>query len=336
MTNKNIHSHNVPFLLRPVGKAYLWGGRRLKDDYGKELDMTPLAETWECSTHPDGLSTVGSGEFTGQTLARVLQEHPEFLGSHPVPGGGLPVLIKLIDAKKDLSIQVHPDDEYAMIHEHGQFGKSEMWYVLDADPGATLFYGLHRKTDRDTLRQSIAEGTIEKYLQKVAIKKNDLFYVKAGTIHAIGAGALIAEVQQSSDLTYRLYDYDRTDANGLKRELHVEKALEVANLNGAIAPHQPLRVLNYQKGSARELLCRCKYFEVHRMLINTENCRTLVSYQADSGSFRVLLCIGGCGSLMTEDGRELLQIFKGDCIFFPANSVTARLHGRTQFLEVRG
>lgn len=336
MTNKNIRLHNMPFLLRPAGKAYLWGGRRLKDDYGKELDMAPLAETWECSTHPDGPSTVGSGKFMGQTLVEVLREHPEFLGSHPAPGGGLPVLIKFIDAKKDLSIQVHPDDEYAMIHEHGQRGKSEMWYVLDADPGATLFYGLHRKTDRDTLRQSIAEGTIEKHLQRVAIKKNDLFYVKAGTIHAIGAGALLAEVQQSSDLTYRLYDYDRTDANGLKRELHVEKALEVANLNGGAAPHQPLRVLSYQKGCAKELLCRCKYFEVHRMLINTENCRMLVPYQADSTSFRVLLCIEGCGNLMTEGGGESLQIFKGDCIFFPADSVTARLHGRAQFLEVHG
>ena len=336
MINKNIRLHNVPFLLRPAGKDYLWGGRRLKDDYGKELDMTPLAETWECSTHPDGLSIVGSGEFAGQTLVQVLREHPEFLGSHPAPGGGLPVLIKFIDAEKDLSIQVHPDDEYAMIHEHGQLGKSEMWYVLDAAPGAALLYGLHRKTDRDTLRQSIAEGTIEKYLQRVAIKKNDLFYVKAGTIHAIGAGALIVEVQQSSDLTYRLYDYDRTDANGLKRELHVEKALEAANLNGGIAPRQPLRVLNYRRGCARELLCRCKYFEVHRMLINTENCRTLVPYQADSTSFRVLLCIEGCGNLMTEDGRESLQIFKGDCIFFPADSKTARLHGRAQFLEVRG
>ena len=283
-----------------------------------------------------GLSIVGSGEFAGQTRVQVLREHPEFLGSHPAPGGGLPVLIKFIDAEKDLSIQVHPDDEYAMIHEHGQLGKSEMWYVLDAAPGAALLYGLHRKTDRDTLRQSIAEGTIEKYLQRVAIKKNDLFYVKAGTIHAIGAGALIVEVQQSSDLTYRLYDYDRTDANGLKRELHVEKALEAANLNGGIAPRQPLRVLNYRRGCARELLCRCKYFEVHRMLINTENCRTLVPYQADSTSFRVLLCIEGCGNLMTEDGRESLQIFKGDCIFFPADSKTARLHGRAQFLEVRG
>lgn len=336
MTNKNIRLHNVPFLLRPVGKDYLWGGRRLKDDYGKELDMTPLAETWECSTHPDGSSIVASGEFSGQTLAQVIREHPEFLGTHPASGSELPLLVKFIDAKKDLSIQVHPDDEYARKHENGQLGKSEMWYVLDAAPDTTLIYGLYRDADRDTLRQGIMEGTIEKYLQKIPVRKNDLFYVEAGTIHAIGAGALIVEIQQSSDLTYRLYDYDRVDANGQKRALHVDKALEAANLNGSPAPRQPMRVLNYRKGCASEFLCRCKYFEVYRMLINTENCRALVPYRADCSSFRVLLCVDGCGSLMTENGGEPLQIFKGDCVFFPADSVTVDLHGKAQFLDVRG
>ena len=335
MTKKNIPSHNKPFLLSPSGKGSLWGGRRLKDDYGKELDMTPLAETWECSTHPDGPSIVTSGEFSGQTLAQVIREHPEFLGTHPAVSGELPVLVKFIDAKQDLSIQVHPNDEYASKYENGQQGKSEMWYVLDAAPGATLMYGLHHQTDQEALRQSIAEGTIEKYLQRVAVKKNDLFYVEAGTIHAIGAGTLIVEIQQNSDLTYRLYDYDRTDSSGHKRALHINKALEAANLCGSVPPHQPLRVLNYRKGCASEFLCRCKYFEVHRMLINTENCRALVPYRADSTSFRVLLCIDGCGSLMMESNNAL-QIFKGDCIFFPADSETVKLHGKVQFLDVRG
>lgn len=334
MTNKNIRLHK-PFLLKPACKDYLWGGRRLKDDFGKESNMTPLAETWECSTHPDGPSVAASGEFDGQTLMRVIREHPEFLGTHPAAGGGLPILIKFIDAKKDLSIQVHPDDAYAMEHEGGQPGKSEMWYVLDAAPDAALIYGLYRKTDKNVLRQSIAEGTIERHLQKVAVRKNDLFYVQAGTIHAIGAGALIVEIQQNSDLTYRLYDYDRIGSNGRKRELQIDKALEAANLNGSAAPRQPLRVLNYRRGCASEFLCRCKYFEVHRLLIDTENCRALVPYRADGISFRVLLCIEGCGSLMMEDG-DFLQIFKGDCIFFPADSVTVKLHGKAQFLDVRG
>ena len=335
MTNRNIHSPHEPFLLKPVGKDYLWGGRRLKNDYGKELDMIPLAESWECSTHPEGYSMVASGEFSGQALAQVIREHPEMLGTHPAMKEEFPLLVKLIDAEKDLSIQVHPSDEYAMEHENGQPGKSEMWYVLDAMPGTTLVYGLHHETSPDELRQSIADGTIEKYLQRVPIQKDDIFYVEAGTIHAIGAGALIAEVQQNSDLTYRLYDYDRIDANGHKRTLHIDKALEAANLKSSAAPRQPLRVLRYQKGCAREFLCRCKYFEVHRMLVNTENCRKLVLYQTDAMSFRVLLCINGCGSLIME-GRKSLQVFKGDCIFFPANSVTTHFHGKAQFLDVRG
>lgn len=315
MINKNIHSKHEPFLLKPAGKGYLWGGRRLIDDYGKDLDMMPLAETWECSTHPDGPSKVASGRFKGQTLEKVIREHPEFLGKHPAPNRELPILVKFIDAKDNLSIQVHPNDEYAMRHEKGQLGKSEMWYVLDASPNASLFYGLHHRVDQGALRQSILDGSIEKHLQKIAIRKNDLFYVKAGTIHAIGAGALIAEIQQNSDLTYRLYDYNRADPSGSKRTLHIEKALEVADLTGCTAPRQPLRVLNYRQGCASEFLCRCKYFEVHRLLVNTENCRTLVPYQSDNMSFRVLLCINGCGDLLIMNGNTI-QIFKGDCIFF--------------------
>ena len=339
MTNKNSllsdrKERNRPFLLRPCGKDYLWGGSRLNDDFSKNIDMEPLAETWECSTHPDGPSVVASGEFSGRALPDVLREHPEFLGTHPGTRGELPILIKLIDAKKDLSVQVHPTDEYARQHENGQRGKTEMWYVLDAARDASLIYGFRRRVDKDVLKKSIAAGTVEKYLQKIPVKKDDLFYVEAGTVHAIGAGTLIAEIQENSNLTYRLYDYGRTDRAGKKRELHVEKALDVANLSASREPRQPLRVLKYSPGCASELLCRCRYFEVYRMLINTERCRGLVSYQADGDSFRVLLCTDGCGSLYFED--EGFRFFRGDCIFVPACSVELLLHGNAQFLSVRG
>lgn len=324
-----------PFLLKPSGKDYLWGGSRLNDDFAKEIDLYPLAETWECSTHPDGPSMVASGAFEGQSLSAVLQSHPEFLGTHPETDGELPILIKFIDAKQDLSIQVHPTDAYAHAHENGQRGKTEMWYVLDAARDTKLVYGLHHSISKEQLRRSIANGTVEKYLQKVPVKKDDLFYIEAGTIHAIGAGALVAEIQESSNLTYRLYDYDRMDKNGRKRELHIDKALEVANLNASAEPKQPLRVLKYRRGCAAELLCRCKYFEVYRMMINTERCRGLVGYQADGSSFRVLLCTDGCGSVYFGD-QESFGFFKGDCIFVPANSVKLRLHGKAQFLDVRG
>lgn len=332
MINKNMHL-NKPFLLKPAGKDYLWGGRRLNDDFAKGIDMIPLAETWECSTHPDGPSIVASGKHSGYTLSDVLQRHPEYLGSHSGDRKELPILIKFIDARSDLSVQVHPDDAYAMANENGSLGKTEMWYVMDATKDARLIYGLSHDTNREVLRKSIEQGTVEKYLQKVPIKKDDVFYIEAGTIHAIGAGALVAEIQESSNLTYRLYDYDRIDKNGHKRELHVDKALEVANLKGSAAPRQNLRVLKYRQGCATEFLCRCKYFQVERMLINTERFREMVSFKTNDLSFEVLLCLDGCGSISFEKD-DVIPFFRGDCIFVPASSVTVKIHGNAQFLKV--
>lgn len=332
MTNKNMHL-NKPFLLKPAGKDYLWGGTRLNDDFSKGIDMMPLAETWECSTHPDGTSLVASGSFSGLPLSQVLQQHPEYLGAHSADKKELPILIKLIDAKNDLSVQVHPDDDYAMANENGSLGKTEMWYVMDATKDARLVYGLSHTTSREAFRRSIEQGTVEKYLQKVPVKKDDVFYIEAGTIHAIGAGALVAEIQESSNLTYRLYDYDRIDKTGNKRELHIDKALSVANLKGSPAPRQNLRVLKYRQGCATEFLCRCKYFQVERMLINTERFRNLVSFHTTGLSFEVLLCLDGCGSISFEE-KETLNFFRGDCIFVPADSVTIKIHGKSQFIKV--
>lgn len=329
-----------PFLLKPAAKDYLWGGNRLNDEFSKNIDMSPLAETWECSTHPDGPSIVASGEFKGKTLAEVLQEHPEYIGTHPrenMPEGSteLPILIKFIDANKDLSVQVHPNDEYARTHENGQLGKTEMWYVLDAKKGSKLVYGLKQSLTEDEIREKIEEGTLEKYLQKVPVDKDDVFFIEAGTIHAIGAGALIAEIQENSNLTYRLYDYDRVDKNGNKRELHIDKAIDVTNLEKGTRPRQSMRVLKYKKGCATELLGRCKYFEVYRMLINTERTRKYVEYISDNMSFRVLLCVSGCGTIMMNDG-DVITFFKGDCVFVPADSCEFKLHGRGQILDARG
>ena len=324
---------NKPFLLRPSGKDYLWGGRRLNDEFEKQINLSPLAETWECSTHPDGPSYVTGGEFDGECLADVIKKNLDFLESKHRGETELPILIKFIDANKDLSVQVHPTDEYARKYESGQRGKTEMWYVLDVRKGAKLVYGLKHDTSEEKLRRSIEDGTVMKYLQTVPVKKDDLFFIEAGTIHAIGAGTLVAEIQENSNLTYRLYDYDRVGSDGKKRELHVDKAFQVANLKNSAEPKQPLRVLKYRQGIASELLCRCKYFEVYRMIINTER-RQIVRYQADEVSFRVLLCVNGCGMIRFED--EEIIFYKGDCIFVPADSVVISIHGQAQFLDVRG
>ncbi len=325
--------NNQPFLLQPCGKDYLWGGTRLRDDFSKNIDITPFAESWECSTHPDGQSMAATGIHKGKMLGDVLKEHPEYLGTHPSDEYGIPILIKFIDAKKNLSVQVHPDDAYARDFENGQLGKTEMWYVLDAAPGAQLVYGFHRDLTKDMLRKCAEDGSIESYLQKVDIHKNDVFLVTPGTVHAIGAGALIAEIQESSNLTYRLYDYNRTDKNGKKRELHIDKALQVANLKSTGAPRQPMRVLKYKPGYASELLCRCRYFQVERLLINTERLRSMYSFRTEDNSFMVLVCIDGCGVVFAQGG-ESINFFKGDTIFIPADSAEITIHGQAQFLKV--
>ena len=350
MTSRNIRSPEQemlnrqaaePFLLRGTGMEYLWGGRRLLDDFGKEVKGESLAESWECSTHPEGVSLVAGGVHEGQRLDVVLRNNPEYFGTHPVQkygqsiteSGQLPILVKLIDAKQKLSVQVHPDDEYAGKKENGQHGKTEFWYVMEAARNAELVYGLHHDVGAKELEESIREGTVEKYLRKVPARKNDIFMVEPGTVHAIGAGILLAEIQQNSNLTYRLYDYDRVDKNGQKRALHLEKALEAAKLSGNTPPRQPLRVLRYQQGAASEIICRCPYFQVSRLLLNTERCRSMALYRTDSTSFRVLLCLDGCGSLQYQS--DSIYFFRGDCIFVPAASVPVRIHGKAQFLEVR-
>ena len=327
-----------PFLLKPAAKDYLWGGSRLNDDFSKNINIQPLAETWECSTHPDGPSVIASGEFEGMELAELLRRFPEFIGEHPrsnpyLEAGELPILIKFIDAKKDLSVQVHPDDEYARNTEGELFGKTELWYVLDAAKDAKLVYGFYHAMDKKKLRHSIENGTVEKYLQKVPVHRDDVFFIEAGTVHAIGAGALIAEIQENSNLTYRLYDYNRRDKQGKLRELHVDKALDVVDLRQSSEPRQPLRVLKYRRGWASELLCRCQYFQVERMLLNTESCREMADFYTDKNSFQVLLCTSGCG-LLLYGGSGVLQFFKGDCIFIPAGSVPLKIHGSAQMLKV--
>ena len=322
-------------MLKPAAKDYLWGGSRLNDDFGKEIDCSPLAETWECSTHPEGQSIAASGPEAGQPLGDILREHPEYLGTHPLQTmkgkPELPILIKLIDAKQDLSVQVHPDDAYALAHENS-LGKTEMWYVLAAEKDATLVHGFSQDMTENSVRKAINDGSIDRYLNHVPVHKDDLFYVESGTIHALGKGVLIAEVQESSNVTYRLYDYGRTDKNGKQRELHMDKAMEVINLHSSSVPRQPMRVLRYKKGCASELLMRCKYFQAERWLLNTEILRELTPFRTGNNSFHALLCTDGCGILSGEDFA--LNFFKGDCIFVPANSIPLRLHGKAQLLDV--
>ena len=325
-------SRSFPILLHPAAKDYLWGGTRLNDDFAKHIASDVVAETWECSTHPDGVSIAASGEWVGMPLDEILRAHPEYLGEHAYGAADLPVLVKLIDAKRDLSVQVHPSDEYAREHENGQNGKTEMWYVMDAEPDSRIAYGLHHTIGKDFFLNAIEAGTVEKYLQMVPVRKNDLFFIPPGTIHAIGAGCLIAEIQQNSNLTYRLFDYNRTDRNGNRRPLHLEKGLAVAHLEAMPEPRQPMRLLRYSRGIASELLCRCRYFQVERVLVNTEQHREMAVFRASPESFEIFLFLNGCGSMFC--GNDMIQFCKGDCVFIPAGTADVRLHARTEFLRI--
>lgn len=331
MTNKSMSwkELNKPILLRPVGKDYLWGGSRLREEYYKNLPENPLAETWECSTHPDGVSIAASGSYQGRPLDEVLKKHPEWLGSHPKSMNSqlqnadvLPVLIKFIDAAKDLSVQVHPDDEYAQVHEN-QSGKTEMWYVLEAEPGAKLIYGFAHDITREQLVESLQSGKIMNHLQQIPVHKNDVFFIQPGTVHAIGKGVVVAEIQECSNVTYRLYDYDRVDKNGAKRPLHIDKALDVLNLKRTPQVRQQMRLMRYQPGSASEILCRCRYFQVDRVLISE-----MYRCKVESTSFQVLLVLEG--DLRIGE----LSVRKGDCVFLPADCGEVIVRGKGQLLQV--
>ena len=323
----------MPFLLKPAGMDYLWGGRRLKDDFFKDLPQSPLAETWECSTHENGLSLVASGGNEGKTLKEVLKTSPAMLGRHANDRGEIPILIKLIDAKDDLSVQVHPDDEYAKRYENGSLGKTEMWYVLDAEEDSEIIYGFSRKTDAAQVRKAFDEGRLGKLLQHYPIEKDQVYYVTPGTVHALGKGALVAEVQESSDITYRMYDYDRRDKNGNMRELHIDKALQILDYKPKSEPRQPIRVLKYIPGCASEILCRCKYFIAERILINTKRIEGGYRLPALKETFQVLLCTEGSAKMQTGD--ENLSIRRGDCFFIPAGEYTVTITGEAGFIKVR-
>ena len=316
--------------LIPTGKDYLWGGTKLKEEYGKKLDLTPLAETWECSAHPDGPNTVANGTYKGKTLAEVLKLEPEYLGSK-CKSGELPILVKFIDAKKDLSIQVHPDDEFAKEYEH-QNGKTEMWYVIEAEEGSSLIYGFRHRVTEKILRRAIETNTLDRQLQKVPVRKGDVYYAPAGTVHGIGRGILLAEVQESSNVTYRVYDYNRIDKNGKKRELHFDKAVRVMNMAPSPDVKQVPRTVRYYPGGSRELLCRCRYFEVERIQVTKG-----FSFLVTDSSFQVLMCLSGYGQVeaMDDTAQKPMRFMKGETMFLPAGIGRCFVIGETMLLKIR-
>lgn len=270
--------------LKPALKSYLWGGTKLKAKWNKQTDNATLSESWELSFHPDGLAAVIGGKYDGKPLAEAATRADWGRNSAEFPF--FPVLSKIIDSAQALSIQVHPSDEYALEHE-GQFGKTEMWYILEADEGAFLYLGLNRTVSAEEFAAAVDNNTVCSLLNRVPVKKGETYFIPSGTIHAIGAGVTLYEVQQNSSLTYRVYDFDRTDANGNKRPLHVDKAKAVANLNVYDVP-------NPERG---DLLAKCRYFSAYRFADEREVGRddSFVAVTVTDGSIElngVALCKG--------------------------------------------
>lgn len=300
------------YRLKPACKDYIWGGhRRLREDFGIRSDLNPLAEAWVLSSHPDGPSVLADGSYAGLTFREYLEKAgPAVLGTKAIPFDRFPMLIKLIDAEQNLSVQVHPSDEYALAHE-GQYGKTEMWVVLDAVPGAYLYYGFEREVTREEFRSHIADGTLTDLLHKAPVKPGDVFFIPAGTLHAIGEGLVIAEIQQNSNVTYRVFDYNRVGADGKPRDLHVEKALEVTNLS----PVEPMDFGDH--------LGQCPYFTVDRH-VGTFN------GECGKDSFHVLLVVDGGATLYCDGEHKTLN--KGDCFFLPAGCGDYRAEGNSEIL----
>lgn len=288
-------------------KDYLWGGTRLRDEYGKKSDKDKLAESWELSCHKDGESVIENGEYAGKTLSEYINECGKaVLGENCARFEYFPILIKLIDAKDNLSVQVHPDNDYAMRVE-GEYGKTEMWYIVDCEEGAELLYGFKHEITREEFAARIADNTLLEVTNNVPVHKGDVFFIEAGTLHAIGKGILIAEIQQNSNTTYRIYDYGRVGADGKPRQLHVEKACEVTKLIPPTRPTKPMGAPVQKDGYTEALLATSEYFNVNRLDVTEK-----ADLEAGNGSFNSLLVLDG------EFTIGDISLKKGESAFVPA------------------
>lgn len=315
-----------PLLLKPAVKDYLWGGTRLKTEYKYETDKEIAAEAWVLSCHKDGADRVENGSLAGKTLSEVIELWGDkAIGEKAVKFPYFPLLIKLIDAKDRLSVQVHPDDEYALKNE-GEFGKTEMWYVVDCDEGAQLIYGFNREVSKEEFERRIRDNTLPEICNYVPVHKGDVFFISAGTLHAIGAGILIAEVQQNSNTTYRVSDYGRLGADGKPRPLHIEKALEVTNRMPPVVPYGNVgEIKQGQFGSVRKL-ASCDLFTAELLSLDGETELSL------SDSFISLLVLDGELDLEWDGG--VLSAKKGGSIFIPAD-FTVKISGKAEILYSR-
>ena len=309
----------TPLLLKPVFKEIVWGGNNLSRMYNYESELNNIAEAWVLCAREDGDNVIVNGDNAGMSFTEYVMANKEKLGTKGASYEEFPLLIKFIDAKADLSVQVHPDDDYARIHENS-YGKTEAWYILDCEDGAELIYGFNKELTREEFKSSIEDNTFLDYVNKVKVKKGDVFFIKAGTLHAIGSGIIIAEVQQNCNTTYRVYDYNRM-VNGKPRELHVEKAIDVTDTvpptRGGDPDSEPV-----VKGDATEqALCQCEFFKMDRLTIDGE-----YSIDVNEESFVSILVLEGNAEIGGVNASA------GDSLFVEADFGKLDIKGNTKLL----
>ena len=314
-----------PLKLSYIAKTALWGGSSLKEKYNKPTELEKLAESWELSVREKEKSVITNGSYAGKTLEDYIKENGNSVVSQGFDGKRFPLLIKFIDAADTLSVQVHPDDEYARTYEN-DVGKTEMWYILDAEPDATLIYGLADGVDEAQFCRAVDNNECLAALRCVSVKKGDVYFIPSKTVHAIGKGIIIAEIQQNCDLTYRVYDYDRVGADGKKRELHKEKAKAVVS---CISDEQieKIRFECMDENDGESTLAHCRYFKTDLL-----DCREGKGFCADARSFASVLCIEGNGEICF--GGEAYPVTCGDSYFIPAGMGEYSICGDMRILHV--
>ena len=299
-----------PLLLKAPMKDYIWGGTKLKTEFGFQTDKDIAAEAWLLSAHKDGMNIVLNGEHKGKTINEVLEMWGKAaLGKNSDDFSYFPILIKFIDAKQSLSVQVHPDDEYALAVE-GEYGKTEMWYIVDCEEGAELVYGFNNEISKEEFEQRIKNNTLMEVCNCVPVKKGDVFFITAGTLHAIGAGILIAEVQQNSNTTYRVYDFGRLGADGKPRELHIDKALEVTKCEPPKLPYGKFGKVTKVDGNSITDLAECDKFTSKLVELNG-------NFNISSPDSFVSAIVLEGDAVLKWDGDEII-LSKGSSVFIPA------------------
>ncbi len=317
-----------PLKFAPILKDKIWGGSKLRDSYSRDTKSDKLGESWELSGYEGDESIVTNGFLKGNNLTELIETYMgDLVGDKIFDNFGLsfPLLFKLIDANENLSIQVHPNDEVAA-ERHNSFGKTEMWYVVDADPDGALIIGFKEDCTKESYLNALANDQVEELLQIVPVKKGDVFFIPAGLVHAIGKGVVVAEIQESSDITYRIYDYKRKDDKGNERELHTEEALDVINFNASKNPKTEYKTVFNQTIP----LVYCEFFTTNLLKFNDKQLRDY----AKLDSFVAYMCLDGNFTINYPDGSE--TVTKGDTILIPAaiNEVELIPSGEAALLEV--